>query len=137
MEKMKKVQLTKNNQDQGVGENFLRQKRRVSLTPQTLPGCQSVTSRSFPVPGILPKLKNNCNIMHQNVHFCPENSPFFWMVLVPVPEKIGPGKKYRYQKKILGTVTLCWMHHDDEANYDITLNSVAWTVSLTFCMFYI
>ena len=54
-----------------------------------------------------------------------------------VPEKIGPGKKYRYQKKILGTVTLCWMHHDDEANYDITLNSVAWTVSLTFCMFYI
>ena len=61
----------------------------------------------------------------------------FWMVLVPVPEKIGPGKKYRYQKKILGTVALCWMHHDDEANYDITLNSVAWTVSLTFCMFYI
>ena len=40
MEKMKKVQLTKNNQDQGVGENFLRQKRRVSLTPQSLPGCQ-------------------------------------------------------------------------------------------------
>ena len=131
MEKMKKVQLTKNNQDQGVGENFLRQKRRVSLTPQSLPGCQSVTSRSFPVPGILPKLKNNCNIMHQNVHFCPENSPFL------DGTGTGPGKKYRYQKKILGTVTLCWMHHDDEANYDITLNSVAWTVSLTFCMFYI
>ena len=34
--------------------------------------------------------------------FCPGpgNSPFFWMVPVPVPEKIGPGKKYRYQKKV-------------------------------------
>ena len=54
----------------------------------------------------------------------------------------GPGKNWSRKKvpvpeKILGTVTLCWMHHDDEANYDITLNSVAWTVSLTFCMFYI
>ena len=137
MEKMKKVQLTKNNQDQGVGENFLRQKRRVSLTPQTLPGCQSVTSRSFPVPGILPKLKNNCNIMHQNVHFfSPRILPFLDGTGTG-PRKNWSRKKVPVPEKILGTVTLCWMHHDDEANYDITLNSVAWTVSLTFCMFYI